>query len=158
MIGSSHGFYKGGKLSLQNYIFSLQFTKTATILISLITGKFESWYSGTDHFDPISILGYHDNEWNYTLVSEAQWTLFWCLRVGIAQLEQHISISSLLKSLHSRSTGNCDPLGEVFNFLPPFVCLCLMSWSDVGKLQPYLPFLNLLSGTCSFSLQYDTGW
>ncbi|KAG1367885.1 putative alanine racemase [Cocos nucifera] len=154
MVGAGHGRLGEGKLLSITAIFKLNYPKISNISSSLVSGTLESLDAdnSSNHFDPISVIAYAQNKYEFTQISPAQKS---CSRVN--DLEESLGLDSGSICLNLQrylrwpfemeyggqcSSGRCVPLTKSSGFSAKFVSLNLIHCLDDGKLHMYVEFSN----------------
>lgn len=157
MVGSGSGYSRTeGNLLDLSAVLKLNYPKTANLSTSLVTGSVESLdeISTVNYFEPISVIGFSQNAYDYTSIPQAENTCS-----GLSDGEDSLGLgsdtsicSTLYRSVsngfeldygnHNCSVSNCSPFDGKSGFLPHFMTVGGIQCSDGGRLHLYLGFSN----------------
>lgn len=166
MVGTGFGYSKEGNGLDLSVVFKLNCPKVSNISTGLVTGSVESLDSpgSFSYIDPISVVGFSQNSYEYTLIPQAEESCF-----GFDDSEESLGIdagnnvcSMLSGSAKGRfrmdyegdcAAGNCSPIDGNSGFLPSFMTVGGLQCSDNGRLRFYLGFSN--SSYYSYNVPLD---
>ncbi|THU53486.1 hypothetical protein C4D60_Mb10t14930 [Musa balbisiana] len=158
MVG--HGiFYKPLRDPLHlSAVLKLNYRKTSNISTSLVSGTVESL--GPHHIDPISLVAYAQNEYDFTMIPQANHS---CSSLPFQEESLGFGPTSVCSNLLHYMTGrtfqldygngcsgsNCGTLSSSFGFSARFLSFDMIQCSKNGWLHLYIEFSN------SSDLSYD---
>ncbi|RWR96229.1 Protein of unknown function DUF2921 [Cinnamomum micranthum f. kanehirae] len=167
MVGTGHGVSEEGDYIQLSAITKINYPKRSDINTSIVTGMVESidLEDSSNYFNPISVLGFSQKMYSYSMVTEIQGTCGEGDYNGKKSLglEPGTSICSMFKPFKTSmfqlnyrghcSAGKCS----LFNgFFPELMSVGGIQCSSEGKVHLYLRFSNLSSAWRSVPLIPET--
>ncbi|XP_010917905.1 uncharacterized protein [Elaeis guineensis] len=155
MVGTGYGRFREGKFLYITAVFKLNYPKSSHISSSLVSGTLESLDAegSSSHFDPISVIGYAQNKYEFTQISQAQKS---CSRVNDQEESLGFDSGSICPNLQNYlrgrlelenggqcSDGHCVPFAKGLGSSLKFMSLNQIQCLDDGKLHMYVSFSNV---------------
>lgn len=142
MVGYGTFTRAEGKSPPLSAVFKLFYPQNSNINTSLVKGTLESLSNGTSRFDPIFLLAYEQNNYNFTMISQANRSCS-----PIPELENSMSfdrdsICNFLRYLAYQPFKLDNPLGANLGFFTKFVYFVTVQCREEGKLQLLMEFSN----------------